>query len=247
MNCRNLQFAWLFIGILLISCKSTYQFQQLQQKNITLKEGSDPLIEKFYLPFKLQLDSSMNMVLGQNSELLVLNRPESNLGNWFCDAFLDQCILQGSPKLDFFCSNYGGFRIARIPQGAITRRQIYELLPFENNLVVLEVSGARLKSWCAIMAEKGGWPVSSGFQMGIREQEAIDIKIQGLVLDTNKTYIVGTNDYIAAGGDNCSFLKDCKILFKGTTLREAVFRQLELLQKEGKQVRSGLYGRVVRH
>ena len=61
--------------------------------------------------------------------------PESLLGNFVTDL----CLRQYSNIADICVMNNGGLR-SNLTKGEITRGDIYTLMPFENELVILEFS-----------------------------------------------------------------------------------------------------------
>ena len=66
-------------------------------------------------------------------------KPESLLGNWTADVCLEMAQEMYKDDIDLSFFNTGGLR-SPIPQGDITLRDLYKLMPFENELVVLELN-----------------------------------------------------------------------------------------------------------
>jgi 2',3'-cyclic-nucleotide 2'-phosphodiesterase (5'-nucleotidase family) len=167
----------------------------------------DTTVVRIIAPFKNVLDVKMNEVLGQNDKELSKGKPTSPLTNWFCDAIKDGYKTVKGDSVDFVVQNYGGIRINSLGPGPVNIGKIYELMPFDNLFVTMDIDGKTVMKLLNKMAESGGWPASTGLQMTIRDSMATDVKIKGIAIDLNKTYNVGVSDYIANGGDRCDFLK----------------------------------------
>ena len=92
----------------------------------------------------------MNTVLSYTPHNLVRTdgELESSLGNLLADL----CYEKGNPifnsrtgkNIDFALFNYGGIR-AGITQGNITTQNAFNLMPFENSLVVLELTSEKIE------------------------------------------------------------------------------------------------------
>ncbi len=56
--------------------------------------------------------------------------------------------------------NYGGIRISQLPKGEVTSGKIFELMPFDNIVVLQKLKGSVLQEFLDLIAERGGWPAS---------------------------------------------------------------------------------------
>jgi len=188
---------------------------------------SDTELDAMIAPYKEQLDDQMNTVIAYNPEKMPKQRPSSTLGNWFTDILQDEASRIYGVEVDFAVQNYGGLRIPALNKGDVTVGSIYELMPFDNTLVVLELDGKTTKKLLDRIAEKGGWPASRGLSFKIKKDKAKDIVIGGNPFDSRKTYTVALPDYIANGGDQCSFLKDSPRKDNKAMLRDIVIDHLK--------------------
>lgn len=79
------------------------------------------------------------------------------------------------------------------------------MVPFNNKVTVVDISGADLEDIFDVMARRDGDGVSTNVRVTYEkdgdEAEADDILIDGRKLDDDKTYRVATIDYLANGGD----------------------------------------------
>src|SRR5690606_38240521 len=161
----------------------------------------------FYSPYKEQLEAEMNRVVGHAAISLTKprNKPETLLGNFFADVLLAEAQKQ-VPDAEFAFGTKGGLRI-ELHQGPITIGNLFELMPFENEIVVLELTGENVLDLAQFIAASGGQPVS-GIRMEIMDGKATNIRIGGNPIDTNRTYKLATYDYLANGGDHALGLAD---------------------------------------
>ena len=134
---------------------------------------------------------------------------------------------------------------AALPKGDITIGNIYSLMPFENEMVLLTLNGATTLKLINFIAAKGGMPVS-GLTMRVHESTVTEAKIQGMPFDSTKSYVVATSDYLANGGDNLSFLADAeKKVSTGLKLRDLLIQYLEEKNKRGEKLSAKIEGRII--
>jgi 2',3'-cyclic-nucleotide 2'-phosphodiesterase (5'-nucleotidase family) len=128
----------------------------------------------------------------------------TNLGNMIAQAMVE------ATGADVAFTNGGGIR-ASIPAGDVTRGDIITVLPFNNTVVVIEVTGQDIYDalewgYSRLPESNGGFPQTAN--MGIVYSRFSDpgnrikrVLINGKVVDRNATYRLATNDFMAAGGD----------------------------------------------
>jgi len=122
--------------------------------------------------------------------------------------------------------NYGGLR-ASLPQGEITVGHIFELMPFENEIVLLELSANSIQQMANKIAGRGGEGVA-GMKIGIRDQMAQTVMVSGKPLDSSTTYWLVTNDYVASGGDQMSmFINPVNAIYTRKKIRDIMIESLE--------------------
>lgn len=200
--------------------------------------GHSAHIDSLIYPYKIQLDAQMNEVLGVNDLEMTKEKPESSLGNFMADALLAETDSNCSSKADFAIVNYGGIRLPGMKQGDITRGKMFELMPFENKMVCLELDGPVTAQLFDYMARGGAWPIA-GATYDIKKESAVNIRIGGKVFDITRHYRVALSDYLANGGDNLSFLKnipqdDCHILLRDALIHYVKNQQHIHSEKTGR-------------
>ena len=154
------------------------------------------------------MDEEIQEVIGTAEGVLSKAWPEGTLGNFATDAMLWAANGAHDEPVDMALTNNGGLRVP-IGPGPITMGQMYELMPFENMLSDLTLSGIQVQELCNQLAEKRGEPIA-GFSFRIvsqgQERVAQDILVGGETLDPNAEYRLVTNDYMANGGDSFAAL-----------------------------------------
>ncbi|MEL6987722.1 MAG: 5'-nucleotidase [Bacteroidota bacterium] len=206
--------------------------------------GQDESIKEIIAPYKAELDEKMSVVLGTFAKTLTKQKPESTLGNFITDIMRDYGWRTTGKTVDFAFHNYGGIRIGNIPKGPVRTEKIYELIPFENTLVVLKMSGKDVMQFLDHIAPSRGWPVSSGITFSIKENKPQDVLINGEPLSMEKFYHVAYPDYIANGGDNCFFLKDLERYEYGMLVRDCVIKHILALSSVGQEADANLENRI---
>jgi 2',3'-cyclic-nucleotide 2'-phosphodiesterase (5'-nucleotidase family) len=193
-----------------VSCKHAYHYTERSPSLTRINQDSlqlyDLSVHRMIAPYKLKLDSQMNAVIGTTTYPLTKDKPEGTLGTLLCDAAVWYAAAHYDKPIDICVMNAGGVRLPSIESGNITVGKMYELMPFDNMIDVLELKGARVYELLQLIAASGGWPVS-GLTMQIENGKAVNILVGGKPLDMEQTYTLVTSDYVANGGDKADMLK----------------------------------------
>lgn len=188
----------------------------------------------------------MNAVIGKTDSAIFKGKgPESTLGNFFADACLDEAKKIDS-SIDFAIpSTNGGLRNS-LPKGNIILSNVFELMPFENELLVLNLKGSDVLELCKFIAQSGGQPVSN-IKLKIVDKVPTEILINGKPFDSSVNYNVLTSDYIAGGGDDtfgmANPLESKKINLK---VRDALIQNIKSKTAAGKTITAKLDGRITK-
>lgn len=238
----------LFVGF--VGCNATNILVKSNRAAypINATVGVDSSIIKTYEPYKAVLEKEMNRIVGYSDVDLVKasSTPESVIGNFYADAIYHQ-VKKIIPNVDFvFPTTKGGIR-NDIPKGPILVSQVFEMMPFENQLVLFELKGSDVDKIARMIAASNGQPVA-GLTMNIKGNLPENVKINGQAFDVNKTYWVVTSDYLAGGGDDTQgFSKPISRKNIGLLVRDALIREVEDLQAAGKKINSKLDGRITKN
>ena len=220
----------LFCFIFLFSCAKTVyvadvdvSYLRIDDKQSEQSMALDSLIE----PYRAKLDTIMNEQIAYAKGDLVKEKPGGSLGNWFADIFYDASVKSfGEESIDIAFQNYGGIRIPVLGKGPITVGDIYELMPFDNEVVTMEMDSASLQILLDKIADYGGWPIS-GATFAIQDTVAVDVFIGGEAFTNQRTYTIVLPDYIANGGGGCFFLEDMPRSEKDVLIRDLIIGYLK--------------------
>ncbi|MEH6407776.1 MAG: 5'-nucleotidase, partial [Leeuwenhoekiella sp.] len=182
----------------LLSCKSNdVNLTKITGSEIsisdTLVTSSD--IDKFIAPYKKHVDQEMDSVLAYAPKSLSKTDGKYNtaIGNMLADAVFD---LEGpifyqrtQQHIDAVLLNHGGIR-STLNEGPVTMRTAYEIMPFENMIVVVELTGKKVNEMFDYLKSGKAHPLA-GMQLVINEKGDIQsATIGGKPVDENKTYFI---------------------------------------------------------
>jgi 2',3'-cyclic-nucleotide 2'-phosphodiesterase (5'-nucleotidase family) len=171
--------------------------------------------------------------------------PESTIGDMICDA------MRVDAKVDVAMQNPGGMR-ADMDQGPISRGEVYAVMPFDNTIVILSLTGAQVKQ--ALEQSLRGNRVTqvSGLKYvlepatqghwGLKSVTLAD----GSALDDAKTYTVAVNNFMASGGDQYNVLAQAKSTDTGRLIRDAMEAYIRAQCAGGKSLDVPGDGRITR-
>ena len=136
-------------------------------------------------------NDELNMVIGYTAAGIGQRSPEMQ-------ALITHAWLAGYPSADVAITNSGGFRAA-IDPGEITLADIVGVLPFDNVIMAVSLSGEELLTTLAIAQNDAIAGVS-------RQNGQWILNSSGNVIDTQATYTLLVNDFMYAGGDDYTLL-----------------------------------------
>ena len=202
------------VGLLLVACSPTYTLQSYNDEVIGIQAGVDSTILAIITPYQVKIEDQMNEVLTYTKNDLEKGKPQSTIGNFVTDLCLNYadahiCVM-----------NNGGLRTT-ISKGEITRGKLYELMPFENELVVLELNKDDYIGLLNYIGSRGGEPFS-GITIAINKDGKILSNSWPVNFEKGEKVRVLTSDYLANGGDEMSFFHGKEQQKVGLKLRDAI-------------------------
>ncbi len=211
------------------------------------QETEDAQLNKLIAPYKAAVDSEMNKVIGYSEVAMpkIKDQPETVLGNFVADLVLEFSKTIDA-QTDISILNNGGLR-SSMPQGDITIRNVFELMPFDNEIVIVTLDGGSVKKLFSYIAERKGVPVS-GLIMKLEKMNGNvvpnDIKIGGNSFSDTKTYKIATSDYLSGGGDSMNFWSTGTIQTTSKKIRDAIIDHIRLKTAENKKLKPVLDNRI---
>lgn len=238
---------YLALSIFFIGCSTHYHVDDANYDRYQIQISSqqvDSSMEALLIPYRTEMEKEMNEVLAISTADMQLGKPESKLGNFAADATEYMAEKLTGQDVAFAIQNYSGLRIKTIGKGDVTLGQIYELMPFDNFLVTVQLSSEEVQQLCDFMAENGGWPSSASLTYTIMNEKAMDIRINGKELKSTGTYTLATNDYIVKSADYLPFFKSKEMHSTNTVVRDAFAEYLKIYSRKGEKFNPVLDKRV---
>ena len=243
--------SWLLFAVLVFTLGGCTSVQHISKTNVRYESISskssltpDEEITALLAPYKAKLDVQMNEVVGTVAEEMTKKKPESTLGNWYTDAMIAGAEKAGF-KADLAVSNYGGLRLPYLSAGPLTKGELFELCPFDNLLVIVDMPGVILDSLFMQIAIADGWPISKGVLMHIENNKVQKCTIHGVAINPTTVYKVAMPDYVANGGDGLKVLIPLERIQTGLLVRDILIEYAEETTRKGQAIRSSIEGRIV--
>ena len=191
---------------------------------VTADLAVDPEVDGLVKGYAARLDAKFKEVIGENREFLDGERgriryEETNLGDWVAD------IMREFTGADAALINAGGLR-ASIDRGPVTVESVFKAMPYENELLVVDLTGTELLAVLTRSVrgtreeEDGGFLHVSGIRFTIGGKSPRDVTVGGRPLDGTATYKVAITDFMFSGGDGYDQFAGKKAVDTGLPLRE---------------------------
>lgn len=198
------------------SCKKdTWHLKKIEGKQLSVSDSltANPEIVTFIRPYHDHVNKELDSVLTYSVDTYTKTDGELNtaIGNLFADIIYEQANpvfkSRTGNNIDMVLVNHGGIRSV-ISKGDVTIRTAFEIMPFENTIVVAALRGKSIDKLIEYLARaKRAHPIS-GLKLTVdTDFNVVEALINGNAIDTTKTYYVATNDYLYNGGDKMSFFQ----------------------------------------
>ena len=189
--------------------KATKQVVESKDRLIDLDEEPEALhvnaaVEKACADLVARSEARMKEVVGQMAAPAARGRDplaSSAMGNLVCDA------LRAHGVAEVGIMNRGGIR-ADLQEGPVTRRDVFEVMPFDNNLVVVKLTGAELTELVrkAVEGKAHSGIEVSGIVIEARidaegERKLSRLLVDGASIDLKRVFRVAMSSFMADGGD----------------------------------------------
>jgi len=225
-----------FFSFLLIACKNnSHEVSKINAKQLKIgnEVKQDSSIIQLFTPYKKKMTNEITKSLSFSPKILERTdgNLQSTLGNLVADLSYEKANELFKNKtgktVDFSMSNYGGIRAA-IMKGDVTVSNAFELMPFDNTLVVVELNYDKIKAlFNYFVAKKRAHPLSKNIQLTIKN-DSYNVLINGKAIKKDKTYFVATSNYLQKGGDGMIFFSEPESLFDSNFLiRDAIVDYFE--------------------
>src|SRR5258706_1550381 len=212
----------------------------------------DPPVDKMLAVYGPKV-RELEVVIGKLSgELKKSGAGSGSLGNFVTDAMRAKASLKAGKAVTVALINGGGMRRNSIGAGELKARDIFELLPFENVLITVDLTGEQLTRMLQMIV--AGREAQSGARIVYKtnadktsEMESARLRDSGgeREIDPNATYTVVTIDYLyRVGGSRYGMLQQGKNMKElGITLRDATINYVKSETAAGREIKPTLDGR----
>jgi 2',3'-cyclic-nucleotide 2'-phosphodiesterase (5'-nucleotidase family) len=213
-------------------------------QNVGKAQPEDPAVAALIAPYHDRVTSQMREVLGTAPLALSKGAGENALANFVGDLQRIRASQALGQPIPLGVMTNGGLR-AGLPAGSITLGSVFELMPFENELVVLDAPGEVVQQLFDYAARIKMAISGATYTVGA-DGKATDIRIGGQVFSPaqDRLWPIAVSDYLATGGDNMVFFRALPMRHTSILLRTAIADYIRDLTKAGKPVEAKVEGRV---
>ena len=210
------------IGLLILIAATCYACHQpgkvlnktskIHMVDSTMDAIQDTQYIAYMEPIRADLEAQLNEPIGYAPKDLEVHQPECSMLNWASDALFEMAQQLCPEQVDMAVVNIGGMR-CNWGAGDITFRHVFELMPFDNELVVLTMRGKEILALCDVFAHTGGQGVA-GLRMSASNGTVKSAKIAGKNIMPEAYYTLATSDYLSQGNDGMTPLKNHEAMWK---------------------------------
>lgn len=219
-----MRFFWGVLVVLLVAGCSAAGEVAVTSEVVSVDENysANARVDSIVLPFRNALDEEMRQVVAHATHNYHKGRPNAALNNWSTDATLDAIFTDLPQDIPVFCLlNVGGLRNS-INKGDVTLGDLYKLMPFDNEVVVVELPMEVITDIEAYLLSSGGEAIA-GAKL-VNGKVVFDHFTP--LMNEAKSFKVLTSDYLMNGGDNMRFFeKRLSVEYPGKLLREVLIEQ----------------------
>ncbi len=200
-----------------VSCMNEKRtLSEIQGRQLAINDSISSIdsIDIFVSPYRKRVNEVLDSTLAYAPYTISKEDGQYNTtaGNLMADIILEEAnpIFKSRTEkdIDFVVLNHGGIR-SIISKGKISARTAYEIMPFENSIVVVELNGKSVRDLVAYLVKSYEAHPIAGLQIVLDKDDSLrSVSIQGKPFDENRTYFVATSSYLVEGGDNMGFFKN---------------------------------------
>ena len=214
---------------------------------------ADKDVEKMVAPYSEKV-SELTKVIGRlEGDLNKTGVGGGSLGQFVTNGIRAQAQAKLGKPVTLAIMNIGGLRKNAITAGELRASDIFELLPFENALVALEVTGAQLAKIVEVATKDAQAGARIQFKWNDRNRaefisgKLLDANGKEQEIDPNQVYTIVTIDYLLrVGGGAYAILQEAKSQTPlNITLRDAIMAYVKSETAAGRPIRNTLDDRFV--
>lgn len=227
----------------------TPELRRAESRPVNESVAEDPDILKIIEPARKEIQAGFGRVLVTSPAGLFRGRggEENLLGYWIADIMRARASLLLGVPVKFAFTNAGGVR-GNVKAGEVKVGDIFEVMPFENEMMVVELTGAEVVAVLKESFKRRGGEPSSGVKAALSgtpgKAEFTVSWEDGKPIAPDEVVKVATSDYLYAGGDSYPTLKKGRNpTTTGLTIRQLLLDACQELGKAGKPLLPPATGR----
>jgi 2',3'-cyclic-nucleotide 2'-phosphodiesterase (5'-nucleotidase family) len=227
----------------------------VSQTAIDAKLKDDAAVDQMleaYSPKVRALDQPIGKLIG---DLKKGGLGAGPLGNFVTDGIRAESSAKLGKPILLAVTNNGGLRKSIIPEGKVTYRDVFELLPFENALVAFDLTGAQVLDLLRVVTSHRDAQSGMRIQYRVNSDKQLELESAKFVvdgvekeIDPAAVYTVISIDYLlnVTGSDYATVLKKATNTRPlGLTIRDAITEYIKAETAAGRDIKSTLDGRFV--
>jgi len=184
------------------------RFEDMDADRIGVDEAARAFVAERFGKISAEWDQEIGRLEGD------LGKSRGRTPNSTAAGNLVARIVREAGEADVGLTNKGGVR-SGIQLGPISRRQVYELVPFENSVAVFKMSGVTLRALLQEGLDKGRQPLeidgaSYGYEVEGGTRQLTWVKVADRDVEDAKSYRVATNSFLAKGGDGFTVFRQAE-------------------------------------
>ena len=215
----------------------------------------DPVLEKVIAPYSGRVRELATVIGRLQGQLMRGGIGAGSLGNFVTDGLRNQASRTTGRHIPVFVSNAGGLRKSSIAEGDLRASDIFELLPFENALIQIDLTGEQLIKLLNVVLTRRD--AQSGARITYRlnaekNPEMVSVRLidsagREVEIDSDAVYSIATIDYLLGlRSGPYSLLQEGKnVKPLGLTMRDALMEYVKSETAAGRPLKATLDGRFV--
>lgn len=221
---------------------------RVTQTPIDASIKDDPAVDQMLVVYGPKV-RALDVVIGKlKGELRKGGIGAGSLGNFVADGMRAEAIVKVGKHVDLALMNGGGLRRQTIGEGDLRARDIFELLPFENALVTLDLTGEQLLKLLGVIVTSREAQSGARITYVIKADKSAALqaaKFGNKEIDPSAIYTIVTIDYLVnVGGERYGVLREGKnTKALGITLRDAIMDYVKAETAAGRDIKPSLDGR----
>jgi len=204
---------------------------RVSQTPIDSSIPDDPAVDQMLVAYAPKVRALETVIGRLKGELRKGSTGAGSLGNFVADGMRAQASLKLGRPIDLAFMNSGGLRRITIGEGELRERDIFELLPFENALVTLDLNGEQLLRLLQLITTSREAQAGARIVYVIKADKSSHLEKAALrdatgrekEIDPQAIYTIVTIDYLVSVGGRYLVLREGKNLNPlRITLRDAI-------------------------